>query len=59
MNKVKTKIDSPKILAVKEVQTFIGLVTVTEIEFVPRKFNAVEWAELTKYSQGTTGLVVL
>jgi hypothetical protein len=51
---MKAKTDRPKILAIKEVQTSIGLLTVTEIEFIPRKFNAVEWADLTKDSQGVT-----
>ena len=48
---MKAKTDSQKILAIKEIQTSIGLLTVTEIEFVPRKFNATEWAELNADSK--------
>jgi len=48
---MKAKTDRSKILAIKEVQTSIGLLTVTEIEFVPRKFNATEWTELNADSK--------
>jgi hypothetical protein len=43
-----TKKDNRKVLSTHKIETSIGVVTVTEVQFVPYKWTAEEFAELVE-----------